>query len=72
LHRLASEATTSADGGEADLVADIAFAGGLGGSCVRPNVRAKLPAEACAVSPGCDDAPCAAARAYSACRSGSA
>ena len=37
-----------------------------------PNVRAKLPAEAGAVSPGCDDAPCAAARAYSACRSGSA
>ena len=37
-----------------------------------PNVRAKLPAAACAVSPGGDDAPCAAARAYSACRSGSA
>jgi hypothetical protein len=39
---------------------------------LRPNVRAKLPAEAGAVSPGCDDAPCAADRAYSACRSGSA
>jgi hypothetical protein len=27
---------------------------------VRPNVRGNLPAEAGAVSPGCDDAPCAA------------
>jgi hypothetical protein len=41
-------------------------------SPVMPNVRAKLPAEAGAVSPGCDDAPCAADQAYSACRSGSA
>ena len=40
-------------------------------SPVTPNVRGNLPVEAGAVSPGCDDAPCAAARAYSACRSGS-
>jgi len=39
---------------------------------VRPNVRAKLPAEAGAVSLVRDDAPCAADQAYSACRSGSA
>ena len=39
---------------------------------VRPNVRAKLPAEAGFVSPVCDDAPCATDRAYKACRSGSA
>jgi hypothetical protein len=37
-----------------------------------PNVRAKLPAEAGAVSLVRDDAPCAADQAYSACRSGSA
>jgi hypothetical protein len=36
------------------------------------NVRAKLPAEAGAVSLVRDDAPCAADQAYSACRSGSA
>ena len=36
-----------------------------------PNVRAKLPAEAGAVSLVRDDAPCAADQAYSACRSGS-
>jgi hypothetical protein len=36
------------------------------------NVRAKLLAEAGAVSPGCDDASRAAARAYRACRSESA
>ena len=39
---------------------------------VRPNVRAKLPAEAGAVSLVRDDALCAADQAYSACRSGSA
>jgi hypothetical protein len=39
---------------------------------MRPNVRAKLPAEAGAVSLVRDDAPCAADQAYSACRSGSA
>jgi hypothetical protein len=39
---------------------------------LRPNVRAKLPAEAGAVSLVRDDAPCAANQAYSACRSGSA
>ncbi len=43
-----------------------------GVSDVRPNVRAKLPAAACGVSPVRNDAPCAAYRAYSACRSGSA
>ncbi len=37
-----------------------------------PNVRAKLPAEAGAVSLVRDDAPIAADQAYSACRSGSA
>jgi hypothetical protein len=37
-----------------------------------PNVRAKLLAEAGAVSLVCDDAPCAADQAYSACCSGSA
>jgi len=43
------------------------------GTCdLRPNVRAKLPAEAGAVSLVRDDAPCAADQAYSACRSGSA
>jgi hypothetical protein len=41
-------------------------------SFVRPNVRAKLLAEAGCVSPACDDAPCATGRAYTACRSGSA
>ena len=41
-------------------------------SDARPNVRAKLPAEAGAVSLVRDDAPCAADQAYSACRSGSA
>ncbi len=41
------------------------------GDC-RPNVRAKLPAEAGTVSLVRDDAPCAADQAYSACRSGSA
>jgi hypothetical protein len=41
-------------------------------SIEQPNVRAKLSAEAGAVSPVRDDAPCAADRAYSACRSGSA
>jgi hypothetical protein len=39
---------------------------------LQPNVRAKLPAEAGAVSLVRDDAPCAADQAYSACRSGSA
>ena len=39
---------------------------------VLPNVGAKLPAEARFVSPGCDVASRAAARAYKACRSGSA
>ena len=39
---------------------------------VKPNVRAKLPAEAGAVSLVRDDAPCAADQAYSVCRSGSA
>jgi hypothetical protein len=42
------------------------------GCFVTPNVRAKLPAEAGAVSLVRDDAPCAADQAYSACRSGSA
>jgi len=42
------------------------------GVVVRPNVRAKLPAEAGAVSLVRDNAPCAADQAYSACRSGSA
>jgi hypothetical protein len=45
---------------------------GVGGFCVRPNVGAKLPAEAGAVSLVRDDAPSAADQAYSACRSGSA
>jgi hypothetical protein len=39
---------------------------------VRPNVELSRPVEAGGVSPGCDDAPRAAARAYDACRSGSA
>lgn len=38
----------------------------------RPNVRAKLPAEAGAVSPVRDNSTTGAGRAYSACRSGSA
>ena len=38
-------------------------------SLLRPNVRANRPAEASAVSPVRDDAPCAADRAYGACRS---
>jgi hypothetical protein len=42
------------------------------GCSVLPNVRAKLPAEASAVSLVRDDAPSAADQAYSACRSGSA
>jgi hypothetical protein len=46
--------------------------GRLRGGPVTPNVRAKLPAEAGAVSLVRDDAPCAADQAYSACRSGSA
>jgi hypothetical protein len=41
-------------------------------SFVPPNVRAKLPATAGAVSLVRDDAPYAADQAYSACRSGSA
>ena len=39
---------------------------------LRPNVRAKLPAEAGAVSLVRDDASMAADQAYAACRSGSA
>ncbi len=39
---------------------------------VMPNVRAKPTAEAGAVSPSRDDSTNGAARAYSACRSGSA
>jgi hypothetical protein len=39
---------------------------------VRPNVRAKLPAEAGFVSPVRDDSTTGADRAYKACRSGSA
>ena len=39
---------------------------------VRPNVRAKLPAEACSVSLVCEGAEGAAHQAYAACRSGSA
>jgi hypothetical protein len=38
----------------------------------RPNVRAKLPAEACSVSLVCEGAEGAAHQAYAACRSGSA
>jgi hypothetical protein len=38
----------------------------------RPNVRAKLPAEAGLVSPVRDDSTTGADRAYKACRSGSA
>jgi hypothetical protein len=38
----------------------------------RPNVRAKLPAEAGFVSPVRDDSTTGADRAYKACRSGSA
>jgi hypothetical protein len=38
----------------------------------RPNVRAKLPAEACSVSLVCEGAEGAAYEAYAACRSGSA
>ncbi len=41
-------------------------------SFVRPNVRAKLPAEACSVSLVCEGAEGAAHQAYAACRSGSA
>ena len=57
-----------ADGRELARVVDW----GLPSSHERPNVRAKLPAEAGAVSLVRDDAPCAADQAYSACRSGSA
>jgi hypothetical protein len=39
---------------------------------LRPNVRAKLPAEAGLVSPVRDDSTTGADRAYKACRSGSA
>jgi hypothetical protein len=39
---------------------------------MRPNVRAKLPAEACSVSLVCEGAEGAAHQAYAACRSGSA
>jgi hypothetical protein len=39
---------------------------------VMPNVRAKLPAEACSVSLVCEGAEGAAHQAYAACRSGSA
>jgi hypothetical protein len=39
---------------------------------VLPNVRAKLPAEACSVSLVCEGAEGAAHQAYAACRSGSA
>ena len=39
---------------------------------VWPNVRAKLPAEACSVSLVCEGAEGAAHQAYAACRSGSA
>ena len=46
--------------------------GGTGLLALTPNVRAKLPAEAGAVSLVRDDAPSAADQAYSACRSGSA
>jgi hypothetical protein len=42
------------------------------GFAVRPNVRAKLPAEAGFVSPVRDDSTTGADRAYKACRSGSA
>jgi len=45
---------------------------GLHTMYLMPNVRAKLPAEAGAVSLVRDDAPCAADQAYGACRSGSA
>jgi hypothetical protein len=41
-------------------------------SFVMPNVRAKLPAEACSVSLVCEGAEGAAHQAYAACRSGSA
>jgi hypothetical protein len=41
-------------------------------STVKPNVRAKLPAEAGFVSPVRDDSTTGADRAYKACRSGSA
>jgi hypothetical protein len=39
---------------------------------LQPNVGAEPTVEAGSVSPGCDDAPWAAAWAYAACRSGSA
>jgi len=39
---------------------------------LKPNVRAKLPAEAGGVRLVRDDAPCAADQPYAACRSGSA
>ena len=42
------------------------------GHSVRPNVRAKLPAEACSVSLVCEGAEGAAHQAYAACSSGSA
>jgi hypothetical protein len=48
------------------------FAGRERRSVVRPNVRAKLPAEACSVSLVCEGAEGAAHQAYAACRSGSA
>jgi hypothetical protein len=41
-------------------------------SNVMPNVRAKLPAEACSVRLVCEGAEGAARQAYAACRSGSA
>ena len=48
-----------------------AWGGGTEAIGMRPNVRANRTAEASAVSPVRDDAPCAADRAYGACRSGS-
>ena len=48
------------------------MAGGERAGAALPNVRAKLPEEAGAVSLVRDDAPSAADQAYSACRSGSA
>ena len=42
------------------------------GNCVRNNVHAQLTAEIGAVNLDRDDAPCAGAQAYGACRNGSA
>ena len=58
--------------GEVDILYDKCFGQPYVPEDERPNVGAKLPAEAGAVSLVRDDAPSAADQAYSACRRGSA